>query len=160
MNDLEVVTPDPVDITADRKPTLEQIRALEAVIPQCLPTYDIDKLTTHHFCPGMYARRLDIPQGGVIVGKMHASYNFFLLAKGSMTVSTDVGMKTISAPFLAVTHPGEKRVAYAHEDCTAFNFHVNPDDEQDMVVLEARYVLPEPPLALTTPPPVAAVSED
>lgn len=142
-------TPAPVDIEAMSPPiSVEDMRALERAIPAAMPVYDIDKLTTHHFIPGMYARRLDVPKDGVIVGKMHASHNFFLLAKGEMTVSTDSGMRRIKAPFLAATKPGDKRVAYAHEDCVTFNFHVNPDDEQDMVLLEQRFILPEPQDAL------------
>lgn len=144
----ECETPEPRDITTAHKPTLEQIQRLEAAIPFAMPSYDIDKLTTHHFCPGMYARRLDIPKGGVIVGKTHASHNFFLLASGEMTVSTDAGIQRIKAPFLAASKPGDKRVAFAHEDCISFNFHINPDDEQDMVLLEQRFILPEVPPTL------------
>jgi hypothetical protein len=136
-------TPEPRDIATTHKPSLDQIQRLEAAIPYALPTYDIDKLTTHQFCPGMYARRLDIPKGACIVGKTHSSHNFFLLAVGEMTVSTDAGMVRIKGPFLSASKPGDKRVAYAHEDCITFNFHVNPDDEQDMILLEQRYILPE-----------------
>lgn len=153
------MTPEPRDITTAHCPTLEQIQRLEAAIPLALPSYDIDKLTTHHFCPGMYARRLDIPKYGVIVGKTHASHNFFLLASGTMTVSTDAGMQRITAPFLAVSKPGDKRVAYAHEDCISFNFHVNPDDEQDMILLEQRYVLPETPPTLPSADAVSLLEE-
>jgi quercetin dioxygenase-like cupin family protein len=91
----------------------------------------------------MYARELLIPQGAVIVGKMHAKENLFLLAKGDMTVWTDQGVRRVQAPFMVVTKPGDKRVGYAHEDSITINFHANPDDEQDLTLLEARYIMPE-----------------
>ena len=125
------------------KPTDRQVANLEKAIPQNLPTYDIDALTEHHFCEGLYARELFIPKGGVIVGKRHAKQNFFLLVKGDMTVSTASGMKRIKAPFMAVTQPGDKRVGYAHEDSITMNFHANPDDCADLKLLEERYISPE-----------------
>lgn len=129
-------------------PTLEQIRALESAIRTDLPTYDVDALTSHHFCEGLYARELFIPAGGVIVGKTHARQNFFLLAKGDLTVWTEQGMKRVRAPFMVVTQPGEKRVGYAHEDSITLNFHANPDDCTDLELLESRYIIPEPTPAL------------
>lgn len=125
-------------------PDLDKVEQLERLIPQVMPTLDIDSLTTSHFCKGLYARELFIPKGSVIVGKRHAEQNFFLLAKGELTVSTPTGMKRIKAPFLAVTKPGEKRVGYAHEDSVTFNFHPNPDDCTDMQVLEMRYIANAP----------------
>lgn len=124
-------------------PTLDQIRRLEAAIPQTLDTYDIDSLTTHHFCEGLYARELVIPEGGVIVGKMHAKENLFLLAKGDMTVWTEHGVRRVQAPFMVKTKPGDKRVGYAHTESITINFHANPDDETDLTLLESRYVMPE-----------------
>ena len=124
-------------------PTELQITELEKAIREALPTYDVDSLTSHHFCSGLYARELLVPKGGVVVGKRHASQNFFLLVKGEMTFSTDHGMIRVRAPFMAITKPGERRVGYAHEDSITMNFHANPDDCTDLVLLEERYVTPE-----------------
>jgi hypothetical protein len=140
------ITPDDISppvVTESLPPTLDQIRALEAAIKAELPTYDVEALTRHHFCEGMYARELFIPAGGVIVGKTHARQNFFLLARGDLTVWTEQGMKRVRAPFMVVTQPGEKRVGYAHEDSVTLNFHANPDDCADMAVLESRYIIPD-----------------
>lgn len=130
-------------------PVYEKIRRLEAAIPAVLPTLDLDQLTSHTFCDGVYLRRLDVPKGGVIVGKMHDSKNIFMLLKGTMTFTgMDGDVKTVTAPFIAVTQPGDKRVGYAHEDCVTINIHSNPDNCDDLVVLEERYIIPEPPATL------------
>lgn len=130
-------------------PTEDQVAKLEQAIPQCLETYDIDSLTQHFFCEGLYARWLDIPKGAVIVGKRHSRENFFILAKGDMTVWTSEGMKRVSAPFMVTTKPGEKRVGYAHEDSVTINFHANPDDCKSLDILETRYITPEASMDLT-----------
>lgn len=121
--------------------TLEKVRALETVMRQ-MDTVELP--VNHHFCRGLYARELFVPKGCTLVGKKHAQQNFFLLLSGEMSVSmADGSIARIRAPFLCVTQPGDKRVGYAHEDSVCINFHPNPDDEQDLNVLEARYITPE-----------------
>lgn len=122
--------------------SLPQKQKLEAAIKAELPCYDLDRLTAHHFCEGQYARELFIPQGAVIVGKMHAKENFFLLAMGELAMLTPDGVRLIRAPYLAVTKPGDKRAAYAIEDTICYNFHLNGDNERDMEALERRYIVP------------------
>ena len=122
--------------------SLNKVQKLERSIKKELPCYDLEQLTAHTFCEGMYARELFIPAGAVIVGKMHAKENFFLLAMGELSMLTSDGIKVIRGPHLAVTKPGDKRVAYANTDAICYNFHLNDDDERDMQVLEQRYIVP------------------
>lgn len=121
---------------------LDQVRRLEAALAQ-FEQIDADRLTSHHFCDGMYARELFIPAGVAVVGKMHASRNFFVLVKGTLILATPDGPVRITAPYMAVTEPGTKRAVFAEEDSVCINFHSNPDDEQDLAVLESRYITPE-----------------
>ena len=127
------------DVVAD------PVRALESVIrrmPEALSQEQIDSLTAHHFCGGLYARELFIPAGMTVVGKQHAQQNFFLLIQGELILATPDGPKTVHAPFMAVTQPGDKRAVYAVTDCICLNIHPNADDEQDIAVLESRYITP------------------
>jgi hypothetical protein len=119
------------------------VQRLEAAIREMPDPFDIDAHTSHHFCDGMYVRQLDVPAGVTIVGKTHASRNLFLLVKGTMILATDDGPARIEAPFMVTTEPGTKRAGYAETDCICMNFHHNPDDEKDLVVLESRYIRPE-----------------
>lgn len=121
---------------------LAKVHRLEAAIRDELPCYDISQLTAHHFCKGMYARELFIPQGAVVVGKMHAKENFFLLAMGELSLLTPEGVIRVRGPHLAVTRPGDKRAVYAHTDAICYNFHPNENDERDMDALESRYIVP------------------
>lgn len=124
-------------------PSINPVRELEAALAALPNQLDIDALTQHHFCAGMYVRELFIPAGSAVVGKQHAQQNFFLLVKGTLTLATPEGPMTITAPYMVVTQPGEKRAGFAHEDCICLNFHPNPDDERDLDKLEARYIIPE-----------------
>ena len=124
-------------------PAINPVRDLQAALEQHPNRLDVDALTSHHFCAGMYARELRIPAGAVMVGKVHAQQNFFVLVKGAITLATPDGPVTIRAPYMVVTQPGDKRAVFAHEDSICMNFHPNPDDEQDLAVLEQRYITPE-----------------
>lgn len=125
------------------RPTLPQLDRLhQAIETSGIPRLDLAAHTAHHFCRGMYARELRVPAGYVVVGKMHASENFFLLVSGECSISTNDGIRRLRGPVLAVTKPGDKRVCFAHTDVVMFNFHTRTDEAEDIKVLEARYVVP------------------
>lgn len=124
-------------------PTLDQMRELERYIKDEGLHVDPALFTFHKFCPGLYVREIYVPAGFVVVGKMHTGYSFFMIVQGEATVWTTMGMKRVKAPFLTVTGPGDKRVGYAHENTIAISFYANPDNEDDLEVLEARYTVDE-----------------
>ena len=129
--------------------TLETVRALEAVMRQMDGQIDADALTSHTFCEGLYMRRLFLPAETTAVGKQHAQQNIFMLVSGELTLHTEAGPVRITAPYVAITQPGDKRAVYAHVDSVCVNIHPNPDNERDLAVLESRYIVPE---ALPAPP--------
>ena len=89
-----------------------------------------------YFSKGVYARELHIPAGVTLTGKIHKYQNLNILSKGEMTVSTDEGMKRVSAPFTIVSPPGTKRVAYAHTDCIWTTIHGTDKQDVDQIELE------------------------
>jgi hypothetical protein len=134
----------PLDATPLVVATVEKVKALERAMHSWPTQIDVKELTNHHFCEGVYAREFFLPAGVVAVGKMHAKESFFLMVKGDATISTaDGSVQRIQAPYMAVTQPGSKRVVAAHEDTIFLTFHPNPDNEQDLVLLEQRFIIPE-----------------
>lgn len=127
------------------RPTLEQVRAVQNAIA---PLPQIDNNPEHLFAPGMYVRRLPIQADAVVVGKMHRHAHPVMLIKGETTILTDQGMQRISAPHVWVSEPGAKRILYTHSDCEFVTVHLNPTDTQDLDVIEAEHIIPEPHVAL------------
>lgn len=70
----------------------------------------------HHFSDGLYARELRIPADTVLVGHIHLKGQINFLMKGTIRVTTDDGVKTLTAPQIVVTGPGTKRAGYAVTD--------------------------------------------
>jgi len=128
----------------------DKIRALEAATPlMCaaspnLELLDLEALTNHEFCDGVYARSFLLPTGAWVISKMHAHENFFLLFKGDVSIYAADGTSVrVKAPFLMVTVPGTKRAVYAHEEAIIYNFHGNPENEKEVPKLEAKFIIPE-----------------
>ena len=123
---------------------MDQVYELEKILKQMHGQIPREEVTSHHFCKGIYCREYFMPAGTVAVGLKHAHESFFLLVKGTARFSTADGtVMTVTAPYMAVTQPGSKRVVYAFEDSIFLTFHPNPDDVQDMEILEQRYIIPE-----------------
>lgn len=70
----------------------------------------------HYFAQGVYARALYIPKGTRLTGKIHKYSQINVLLMGDITVLTESGTRRVKPPFIVVSPPGTKRIAYAHED--------------------------------------------
>ena len=98
----------------------------------------------HSFAPGIYAREMFIPEGTLLIGKIHKHRHHNFLMQGSIIVLTEEGgVKLLQAPLMIVSEPGTQRVGYALTDSIWTTAHVNEDDGQDIKVIEDRIVVEE-----------------
>lgn len=95
----------------------------------------------HNFIPGAYAREMHIPAGTIVVGKIHRFPCFNFVNAGTVTVLSEAGIKTISAPAFFRSESGVKRVAMAHTDAVWITVH--PTKETDLDRLEAEIIAPD-----------------
>jgi hypothetical protein len=93
--------------------------------------------TLDYFSDGVYARELFIPKGTVLTGKIHKRTNLNIMVSGELIVSTEAGMQRVKAPFIVVSPPGTKRVAYALEDTRWITIHGT--HETDVEVIEQLF---------------------
>lgn len=126
---------DELDKQRDTSVTMDKIFALEEVMRQ-MPQADFK--VTHHFSKGVYARELFIPAGTTLTGKIHKHTNLNIMTQGEMSVSTEDGVQHVKAPFIVVSPPGTKRVAFAHTDCVWITIHGT--DETDLAKIEQEFV--------------------
>lgn len=109
---------------------VETLQSEMARLPQ------IELPTDHRFADGMYARVMTCPQGALIVGKVHLREHFFILAAGSMQLTTDEGVRLVSAPAVIVSQPGTKRAGLALTECTCINVHRTWNTDLDAIETE------------------------
>lgn len=121
-------------------PTRQQIQCLQSVIAE-MPQLETEE--RHYFVDGVYGRVLPLKAGSVIVGKTHKRDHIVMLIKGTVTLNTESGMETLSAPAVWVSKAGAKRAIAAHDDCELMTAHPNPDNLTDMGELETYLIEPE-----------------
>ena len=83
----------------------------------------------HSFAPGIYAREMSIPEGTLLIGKIHKHRHHNFLMQGSIIVLTeDEGVKLLQAPLMVVSEPGTQRIGYAVTDTIWTTVHENKDN--------------------------------
>jgi hypothetical protein len=113
----------------------QKVQTLQNVISQ-LPQYEPE--TKHTFHAGMYCREVWRLAGVIIVGKVHKKEHFYLVVSGTVAITTDEGVKSVTGPTLLCSKPGTKRAVYAETDALCMTFHVVDaktieDAEQELV---------------------------
>jgi quercetin dioxygenase-like cupin family protein len=105
---------------ANDVPMRGRVEALQAEISKH-PQYEPP--TEHVFHGGMYCRQVWRPAGCLIVGKVHKKEHFYMIVSGTVTVTTDEGVQTLTGPMLLCSKPGAKRAVYAETDAMCMTIH-------------------------------------
>ncbi|QGZ42717.1 hypothetical protein IP92_05750 [Pseudoduganella flava] len=116
-------------------PSRAQVSAVEAHLRQ-MP--QVEMPTTDHFSEGVYGREIFIPAGTIIVGKIHKYESLNVLLSGEIAVLTNDGMRRLTPPFIEVSPPGTKRIAYALTDVRWLTVHGT--HERDVAVIEQQFI--------------------
>ena len=93
--------------------------------------------------PGVYCREIHLPGDSLVVGRIHRHDHMNIISKGCVTVYTEFGEETLTAPASFISKAGTKRVVWTHDDAIWTTIHPNPDDEQSIDALEQRYTAAE-----------------
>ena len=93
----------------------------------------------HYFAPGLYAREATIEQGVTLVGAIHKTQHICVISQGTLSVTTEDGVKTLSAPCTFISPPGAKRAGFAHTDVVFTNFHPTNETDLEKLAIELTY---------------------
>lgn len=77
----------------------------------------------HEFADGMYIRTLTVPPRVITVTKIHGQTHPFFLQKGTISILTEDGVKTHTAPYAGITKAGTKRVIWHHDEVVFTTVH-------------------------------------
>ena len=105
-------------------------------------TTDWDVYLTHKFAPGVYARQFDLPEGSMVVGKIHKHAHLNFLMGGVVKVVSEFHTEIFAAPRMWVSEPGIKRAVYTLEDAMWVTVHPNTADTTDLEDLEDEVIAP------------------
>lgn len=88
----------------------------------------------HVFAPGCYAREMTIPEGQVVIGRIHRHAHINVISKGKCRVLTEFGFETLEAPCTFVSQPGTKRVVVALDTVVWTTIHPTELTDPDEIV--------------------------
>lgn len=116
-----------------REQIREAIRGLQEHMQDMLTVGHIDDCPVQHvFAPGTYSREITMPEGMLIVGRLHRHAHVNILSKGRCRVLTEFGAEELVAPCIFMSEAATKRVVYIIEDTVWTTVHHNPTDERDV----------------------------
>lgn len=118
----------------------EILNLQELMVKEFTEPWEQDYPLEHIFAPGLYARQMTIPKGGIIIGKIHRHAHVNTISKGRVFVVTEFGKDEIVAPATFVSNPGTKRVVVAQEETIWTTYH--PTDETDLAKIEEHVIAP------------------
>lgn len=125
-----------LQISEDILKTRSRIAELQSFIQQ---QEQIALEPKHHFSEGLYARELFLPQGSIVIGKIHKHAHLNVIMYGRVTVTTPFGTEDLEGPLIFESKPDTKRAVYAHLDTLWITFH--PTEETDVDVIESQIIL-------------------
>lgn len=99
---------------------VDRVKALQVEVSK-LPQYEPP--TEHVFYGGMYCRQVWRPADCLIIGKVHKKEHFYMVVSGTVRITTDTDVQTITGPALLCSKPGTKRAVYAETDAFCMTFH-------------------------------------
>lgn len=89
----------------------------------------------HEFADGLYLRKLFIPAGVLLAGKVHLRDCMNVVASGDISVLTELGSARLRAGWTGVSKRGIQKLGLAHADTVFIN--VFRTDKTDVVEVEA-----------------------
>lgn len=130
------------------KHTPMEIRAAIDSVKTTLEAFEInqaflqhyeDRLLTHHFANGLYAREAILEKGTIGVTAIHEEENISVMIKGKLGIVTeDKGAVILEGPAVFKTPSGTRRLIFVMEDAIFVTVHPNPQNSRDTAALIAR----------------------
>lgn len=95
---------------------------------------------------GLYVRKLLIPKGTFLVGKVHLQTCANFVERGDISILTETGCGRVKAGHFALSRAGIQKLGYAHEETVFVN--VFRTDEQDISKVEDQIASAEQAIEL------------
>jgi hypothetical protein len=116
----------------------DRVDAIHLMLAKCPP---VEMPLSHCFTPGIYSRTIVMPQGSMVISKIHKTEHQYVVLSGEVSVWTEAeGVVHIKAPFVGVTKPGTRRILFVHQTCTWITFH--PHASRDVDEIERDIIEP------------------
>lgn len=93
----------------------------------------------HDFAPGVYLRRILMPEGTLVVGKTHKTEHLNIILSGSASVLIDCEVRYLQAPHIFVSGVGIKKILYIHKEMVWATVHPTKETDPEKLEMETVY---------------------
>lgn len=123
---------------AKREEFREKIMSVEKQILATPGTFGEDPFPlVHTFTDGLYVRQVTVPATVLTTTKIHAVNHVFFIQKGTVSILTEDGIVTRTAPYQGITKAGTKRIIYHHNEVIFTTVHatdaINVEDVESEI---------------------------
>jgi len=146
---MQIVTQE-ADIPAEAMTALGISRKVDQLEANMKTMPPVDCPLNHIFTKGLYTRTIHMPEGTLIVSKIHKTEHPYFMLQGKALVWTEnQGVVEIAAPFVGVTQPGTRRVLFIKEAsiwCTTHEWLEGEtlEDIENRIIEKHDLVIEEP----------------
>ncbi len=131
-----LITPIQGELSRDHTLSRERVEQIQSALLD-LPQADVAR-TDHYFQGGMYCRRMWIPQGVLIAGKIHKTDHLFIGCQGELVIWGEGPRYLLKPGDIRKSPKGTKRIVYSLSDCVVLTLHKSEEKpldelEKDMV---------------------------
>lgn len=117
----------------------KEIRPLRKYLEQFNDTGELAQLmlvdnVTNHIVDGLYVRELLIPQGSIIISRVHKRPLVNIISKGHVVVIDSNGHNEYTAPCTFISQAGTQRLVYAPEETVWNTAHLTDVTDPDELV--------------------------
>lgn len=117
----------------------KEIRPLRKYLDQFNDTGELAQLmlvdnVTNHIVDGLYVRELLIPQGSIIISRVHKRPLVNIISKGHVVVIDSNGHNEYTAPCTFISQAGTQRLVYAPEETVWNTAHLTDVTDPDELV--------------------------
>jgi len=121
---------------------VQQVEAdpAKSILKDCELAHFFTPIDSKYGCCA-YARPFLMPQGSVVIGKIHKHQHLNFIMVGKVSVATEFGKKYFQAPCIFVSEAGLKRAVYAETDVLWVTVHLTKyNTEADLDKIEDEII--------------------
>lgn len=115
------------EVVKDRRASIQLLAEKMADMPQ------VECSVEHRFTDGLYMRQITMPEGSIVIGKIHATQHFNILLSGECIVHTIEGQVHHKAPDVWVSESGIQKCVVNITETVWCTTHVTNETDLDKI---------------------------
>jgi len=129
------------EVLVARRARISELAQAMTTVPEGIDMKEYNEgRINHHFSGRVYGRELFLPEGLVVMSKIHRLSTLNTIAMGAVTVISEEGVSDYSGPITFVSKPFTQRLVIVHADTIWVTSHMLSQETTDLEVIENEVI--------------------